>query len=87
MPKIEHEFLTELFQNDPNLAVELVEQEVGGRLPRFTKVTLQSNRVNKVDPPGDDRRLGGPPPRSLEGAPCPRQTHRRRGGDHRGDPA
>ncbi|MDA2806788.1 RpnC/YadD family protein [Nocardiopsis suaedae] len=51
MPKIEHEFLTELFQNDPNLVVELVEQEAGGPLPRFTKVTLQSNRVNKVDPP------------------------------------
>ncbi|MDA2809388.1 hypothetical protein O4J56_01950 [Nocardiopsis sp. RSe5-2] len=49
MPKIEHEFLTELFQNDPDLVVELVKQEAGERLPHFTKVTLQSNRVNRLE--------------------------------------
>ena len=87
MPKIEHEFLTELFQNDPNLVVELVKQEAGERLPRFTKVTLQSNRVNKVDPPemtADSVVLLRDPP---EGAQRPRPAHRRGGRDHRGGPA
>ncbi|WP_017539533.1 hypothetical protein [Nocardiopsis halophila] len=50
MPKIEHEFLTELFQNDPGLAVEFAAPWLAGDLPRYTRVTLQSNRVNKVDP-------------------------------------
>lgn len=51
MPKIEHEFLTELFQNDPGLAVEFAAPWLADDLPRYTRVTLQSNRVDKVDPP------------------------------------
>src|SRR5690606_25319146 len=51
MPKIEHEFMTELLQNDPGLVAELAELGFGVQLPHFTRATLESNRVGRIDPP------------------------------------
>ncbi|WP_040710698.1 hypothetical protein [Nocardiopsis potens] len=51
MLKIEHEFMTELLQNDPGLVAELAELGFGVRLPPFAQATLESNRTGRIDPP------------------------------------
>jgi hypothetical protein len=50
VPTIEHEFLVELFQNEPDLAPRLVADVFGIQMPAYTAARLECGNLNDVLP-------------------------------------
>jgi DNA primase len=49
VPTIEHEFLVELFQNEPDLAPRLVADVFGIQMPAYTAARLECGNLNDME--------------------------------------